>query len=238
MSKNFGDYGALVPRNMNEMLMQVLIAGDISGSMYRFIDSVNACINRFKSDVCKDPKAARSVETAVIAFNDNVKVVQDWRPITEMEPVELKAGGGTDMKAALEKSLEMIIDRNHLCSDNGIELKQSYMILVTDGKCEDITEIANKIKQRSADKKMKLWVLAVEGYDKKTIATLTDGVRVFELADKESIDYSEFFDFMAVSVKAVSTSAPDAKVHVRHKIGDVSQGSTMKCPDLDKWLND
>ena len=108
MSKNFGDYGALVPQNMNEMLMQVLIAGDISGSMYRFIDSVNACINRFKSDVCKDPKAARSVETAVIAFNDNVKVVQDWRPITEMEPVELKAGGGTDMKAALEKSLEMM----------------------------------------------------------------------------------------------------------------------------------
>ena len=235
---NYGDYEEVAPENINESHMPVLIAGDISGSMADLpIQNVNKSINRFASDVCKDPKAAGRVDVAVIGFNDAPHIEQNWRPITEMNQVNFVAGGGTNISAALEKGVEMLRERGHLYEDVGIEVKMPYLILITDGYGGDVTEIAKVIKQRTADRKMKLWDLAVKGYDKESVAQLTDGKRVFELVNEDGYDFSEFFDFMAVSVKAVSTSAPGQDtVSVKSNIG--REGSTCRVPDLDAWLND
>lgn len=235
---NYGNYEEVAPENINESHMPVLIAGDISGSMVGLpIQNVNKSINRFAGDVCKDPKAAGRVDVAVIGFNDVPHIEQNWRPITEMNQVNFVAGGGTNISAALEKGVEMLRERGHLYEDVGIEVKMPYLILITDGYGGDITEIAKVIKQRTADRKMKLWVLAVKGYDKGSVAQLTDGKRVFELVNEDGYDFSEFFDFMAVSVKAVSTSAPGQDtVSVKSNIG--REGSTCRVPDLDAWLND
>lgn len=235
---NYGDYEEVAPENINESHMPVLIAGDISGSMAGLpIQNVNKSINRFANDVCKDPKAAGRVDVAVIGFNDAPHIEQNWRPITEMNQVNFVAGGGTNISAALEKGVEMLRERGHLYEDVGIEVKMPYLILITDGYGGDVTEIAKVIKQRTADRKMKLWVLVVKGYDKESVAQLTDGKRVFELVNEDGYDFSEFFDFMAVSVKAVSTSAPGQDtVSVKSNIG--REGSTCRVPDLDAWLND
>lgn len=235
---NYGDYAEVCPKNINEAHMPVLIVGDISGSMAGLpIQNVNKSINRFASDVCKDPKAAGRVDVAVVGFNEAPHIEQNWRPITEMSQVDFVAGGGTNISAALEKGVEMLRERGHLYEDVGIEVKMPYLILITDGYGGDVTEIARVIKQRTADRKMKLWVLAVKGYDKASVAELTDGKRVFELVNEDGYDFSEFFDFMAVSVKAVSTSAPGQDtVSVKSNIG--REGSTCRVPDLDAWLND
>lgn len=235
---NYGDYEEVAPENINESHMPVLIAGDISGSMMGLpIENLNKSINRFASDVCKDPKAAGRVDVAVIGFNDTPYIEQNWRPITEMSKVNFVAGGGTNISAALEKGVDMLRERGHLYEDVGIEVRMPYLILITDGYGGDVTEIANKIKRRTAEHKMKLWVLAVKGYDEKTVAQLTDGKRVFELVDGDGYDFTEFFDFMAVSIKAVSTSATDQdRISVETNIG--RKGSNCRVPDLDAWLND
>lgn len=235
---NYGDYEEVAPENINESHMPVLIAGDISGSMSGLpIQNVNRSINRFATDVCKDSKAAGRVDVAVIGFNEAPHIEQNWRPITEMNQVNFTAGGGTNISAALEKGVEMLRERGHLYEDVGIEVKMPYLILITDGYGGDVTEISKIIKQRTIDKKMKLWVLAVKGYDKGTVAQLTDGKRVFELVNEDGYDFTEFFDFMAVSVKAVSTSSPGQDtVSVKHNIG--REGSSCRVPDLDAWLND
>lgn len=235
---NFGDYEEIAPEAVNLPHMPVLIAGDISGSMAGApIINVNRSINRFSADVCKDPKAASCVDVAVIGFNESPRVEQAFRPITEMKPVDFSAGGGTNISAALEMGVNMLRERGHLYEDNGIEVKMPYLILITDGYGGDVTEIAKIIKDRTASRKMKLWVLAVKGYDKATVAQLTDGKRVFELVNEDGYDFSEFFDFMAASVKAVSTSAPGQDtVTVKSNIG--REGSNCKVPDLDAWLND
>lgn len=235
---NYGDYAEVCPENINEAHMPVLIVGDISRSMAGLpIQNVNKSINRFASDVCKDPKAAGRVDVAVVGFNEAPHIEQNWRPITEMSQVDFVAGGGTNISAALEKGVEMLRERGHLYEDVGIEVKMPYLILITDGYGGDVTEIARVIKQRTADRKMKLWVLAVKGYDKASVAKLTDGKRVLELVNEDGYDFSEFFDFMAVSVKAVSTSAPGQDtVSVKSNIG--REGSTCRVPDLDAWLND
>ena len=235
---NYGDYEEVAPENINEPHMPVLIAADISGSMAGLpIQNLNKSVNRFASDVCKDPKAAGRVDVAVIAFNEAPHIEQNWRPITEMNPVNFVAGGGTNLSAALEKGVAMLRDRGHLYEDVGMDVKKPYLILISDGYGGDVTEIAKVIKQRTADRKMLLWVLAVKGYDKHTVAQLTDGKRVFELVDEDGFDFTEFFDFMAVSIKAVSTSAPGKDtVSVKSNIG--REGSSCRVPDLDAWLND
>lgn len=235
---NFGDHEELAPENINKPHMPILIDVDRSGSMSgAAIQNANRSINRFAADICKDSKAASSVDVAVVSFNESAQIEQNWRPITEMKPVELVASGGTNLASALDMGVNMLRERANLYADAGIEVKMPYLILITDGYGGDVTEIAEVIKKRINDRKMKLWVLAVRGYDKATVAKLTDGKRVFELVDENGFDFSEFFDFMAVSVKAVSTSAPGQDtVSVKHNIG--REGSTCRVPDLDAWLND
>ena len=234
-NNNFDDY-SIPPKNINVQHMPVIIVCDTSGSMSGTpIQNVNLAVNRFAKDVCKDSKAAGLVDVAVLSFNSKPTVVQGFRPITELQPVQFTAGGGTNISAALEMAISKTRERCKLYVDNGIEIKMPYIILITDGDGGDVTEIAEIIKKRTADKKMQLWVLAVKGYDKKTVAKLTEGKRVFELVDEVGYDFTEFFDFMAISIKAVSTSSTDQHIHVDNPLE--KEDTNLKVPDLDDWLN-
>lgn len=234
---HFDNYDELPPENINNPHMPVLILCDISGSMYgQPIENLNRSVNRFRQDVCKDPKAAGIVDLCVIGFNDMPQVVQEWRPITQFHPVEFTADGGTNLAEALEMAVDKLRERGHLYEDNGIEVKMPYLILITDGYGGNIDQMAEVIRSRTAEKKMQLWVLAVKGYDKRTIAQLTDGKRVFELVDENGYDFTDFFNFMAISVKALSTRAPNQRVHVDNPLEKTD--TNLKVPDLDAWLND
>lgn len=234
----FDSQEQLPPKSIHLPHMPVLILADNSYSTFgEAIENIVRSINRFASDICKDPKAAAAVDIAVVSFNNEPTIEQNWRPITQMEPVDLTAKGGTNLAAALECGVNMLRERANLYQNTGIEVKMPYLILLTDGYGGDVSAIAEEIRQRTAAHKMKLWVLAVRGYDKETVAKLTDGKRVFELVDEAGFDFSEFFDFMTVSIKAVSTSAPGQdNVSVKHSIG--REGSTCRVPDLDSWLNE
>lgn len=237
MSYQFGDRGALPPVNINERHLLVTLLLDNSGSTYGTpIQNINAAVNRFAKDVCKDEKAAGLVDTCVISFNDAPSLVQDWVPIDKMAPINLTAGGGTDISAALDFAIKKTRERTHLFESNGGELFTPFIIMLTDGYGGDVTEISKVIKKRTDDKKMKLWTLCVKGYDKESIAKLTEGKRVFELVDEVGYDFTDFFDFMALSVKAVSTSSPDERVHVENPLE--KKDTNLRVPNLDAWLND
>ena len=230
---NFNDYP---PENVNMQHMPVAIVCDTSGSMSGTpIQNVNLSVNRFTEDVCKDPKAAGLVDVAVISFNHEPTVVQGFRPITELQPVQFSAGGGTNISAALEMAINKIRERCHLYEENGIEIKMPYIILITDGYGGDVTEISRIIKQRTADKKMQLWVLAVKGYDKETIAKLTDGKRVFELVNEDGYDLTDIFDLMAITFKTFFTCPPHQHIHVDNPLE--KENTNLKVPNLDDWLN-
>ena len=147
MSKNFNfnDY-PIPPTHVNMPHMPVIILCDVSGSMGGTpIQNVNLSVNRFAADVCKDPKAAGLVDVAVMSFNEAPHIEQEFRPITELQPVQFSAGGGTDISSALEMAVQKLRERGHLYEDNGIEVKMPYIILITDGYGGDVTEIAKTI---------------------------------------------------------------------------------------------
>lgn len=239
LNTTFNDYGALPPENINEPHQHVVFVCDKSLSMSgKPIDSLNRSLNRFAQDVCEDKVAARVVETAIVAFDDNAQVVQDWRPITEMNPVNLVAGGCTNITKGLESAIEMCRARTRLIP---VDCHKPAIVLITDGYGGDVTQIAEVVQQRIADRKMQMWILCVKGYDEATVAALCERDSkgnpkfVMELKDEEGYDFSQFFNMLSKSIKAVSVSTPGTQVHVDLNAEDVDN---LKVPNLDAWLND
>ena len=232
-NNNFDDY-SIPPKNINMQHMPVIIVCDTSGSMGRCggtpIKNVNLAVNRFANDVCNNPKASECVDIAVLSFNDEPTVVQGFRPITELQPVQFTAGGGTNISAALNMAISKLRERCRLYDEIGIEIMMPSIILITDGDGGDVTEIAETIKKRTADKKMQLWVFAVNDYDKETVAKLTDEKRVFEMVDETDFDFMAFY-----TINAVCTTFPNIPIYRENPL--VKEKTNLKVPDLDEWLN-
>ena len=74
-----------------------------------------------------------------------------------MRKVELSAGCGTNMSAALRKAVDKLRERGHLYENNGIEVRMPYLIILTDGMGDNIDQIAEEIRDRTNTKKMLPW---------------------------------------------------------------------------------
>lgn len=97
----------------SESHMACLLLVDTSGSMSgEAIDSLNKGLNKFKEDVCKDERTKAILDVAIVQFNSSVSVVQPWCPVQYMEPVNLIAGGGTDMEGGLRTAIDMVRERS------------------------------------------------------------------------------------------------------------------------------
>ena len=142
------------------------------------------------------------------------------------------------MSAALREAVDKLKERGHLYEENGIEVRMPYLIILTDGKGDNIDKIAEEIRERTNSKKMLPWFLGISGYDKETAAKITEGKRVFELVDEKGYDFTDFFRVMEVSIKAVSTSAPGAKPVIKEEENPLNQeGCGVKVVNIDDWLS-
>lgn len=226
--------------SLNNEHMSVALLIDTSSSVDGTpLDNIVANVNRFKANVCENPQAAKCVDVCLIAFDDRVRIVQDWRPIKDMQAVELSAGGCTDLNGAVLTGIEKIRERSRLYAENGVVEKKPYLIVLTDG-CDtvagNVDEAAALAGERIEQGKLKLFFLGFGDYDKATAAQLcaSNGGWCFEVQDGD-YDFNDFFDFVGNSVKAVSVSATDAQICVATPIGtDQSNVSTV---NLDSWLN-
>ena len=116
---------------------------DVSGSMTGSrIQALNDGIRAFKEEVTADSLTALRAEVAVVAFNHEVNVVQDFVTADEFQPTTLSASGGTCIAAALNLGLEMIDERKRAYRANGIAYYRPIVMLLTDGEPEHDTEEA------------------------------------------------------------------------------------------------
>lgn len=212
---DFSDYTGITAKRANEPTLFVLLLLDRSGSMHgKPIGQLSQAVNSFRDDLCRDPKAAGIIETCVMSFNDEIQVVQDWRPISEMAPVELTAGGGTDIPGAVEAALDKLHQATFSHEREIGPCRLPYLILVTDGAGGDVSRTAARVQERQAEGKLQMWCLGVKSpaYDADTLTTLTGGPRVFELHDDGQFDFSPYFDLMTLVLKTASVSAPGEDV--------------------------
>jgi uncharacterized protein YegL len=218
--KEFNEVPTIV--NASESHMALVFLLDTSGSMSGDpIRALNDGLNRFKEEVSKDKQTRDILDVAIIEFNSNHRVVQEFVPIEYMDHVNLDVIGSTKMSPAIREALKMVDDRSRFYRRSGAEPYKPWIILISDGapdSDDDITIVAKEIKAMEEAGKVSFRSLGVEGYDPKTLHTLS-GLKVMKL---EGTDFSSFFDWVNKSMRSVSQSSPGEKAKAIDLSGNVS----------------
>ena len=205
---------------------------DTSGSMRYCIDSLMEGVKKFKESVCKDKDSRERVDIAIIEFNTNVRIIQDFVPITEMEPPDLKAEGYTAMGKAINQAIDLVKERNRFYDSLGTPCFKPWIFMITDGcpEGEPASEI-ERAKQRIKEEeskgpvgKLKFFAVAVEGADKDLLNELTS--RVIEL--KEA-NFEGIFNWLSDSMTTISVSSPDNE----NKLNPLPDDARKYDPDRD-----
>lgn len=199
--------------NPNESHMACLLLLDTSGSMAmetnsgtRPIDELVKALNRFKIEVCEDPATRDILDVAIVEFNTNVRVVQDFVPIEYMQPVALEAQGGTDMAGGLRTAIDMVVERGRFYRRLGKQPYCPWIVMITDGyPSGPIDNIAEELLMLDREDKLRLWSLAVEGANVNDLLKLGHKKRVLILKDH---NFTSFFNWVNKSMRSISASSP------------------------------
>lgn len=225
--------------NVTVQKLPVVILVDTSASMTYELPKINAAINKMVRDIQLHSSANQQVELCIISFEDVATLEQNWKPVNQMKPVEFTPGGCTNLEAGLTMALNKSKERSKYYEKLGTQIRMPFLITITDGHANsgDFNVICNEIRNRERETKIRPFTIAVSGYDKETIAKLSDKQRVLEFTGPDNHNYMEFFNFLTASLKVMSNSSPNENVNVNTNLGDPSKGSCMQVPDFNKWLN-
>ena len=186
---------------------------DTSGSMSGApINALNEGIKVFQEELNKDELAAKRVEVAIVSFDSNVRVVQDFVTADQFEPTKLATEGLTQMGAAIEKALDMLSDRKSLYRSNGITYYRPWIFMITDGAPTDsgvvIERVKTRIKDEEAKKSLAMFAVGVENADMSKLSQIV----VRSPLKLKGLCFRELFSWLSNSITSVSQSRPGEQV--------------------------
>ena len=186
--------------------MACILLLDTSGSMSGApIASLNKAINDFKEQTSMDELAQKRVDISIIEFNDTARVVQDFTPLPQLQPVTLCATGCTAMGAGINLAIDKIKERNRFYNDMGTPCFKPWIFMITDGApTDDISAAKQRIldeESKGSHGKLKFWAVGVPGYSKETLTSLTKRCIALNEANFKGI-----FDWLSESMVTISVS--------------------------------
>lgn len=193
----------------SEPHMACVLLLDTSGSMSGSpINSLNKAINDFKEQTSMDELAQKRVDIAIIEFSDTARVVQDFTPLPQLQPVTLSATGCTAMGEGINLAIDKVKERNRFYASMGTPCFKPWIFMITDGApTDDISAARQRIldeENKGSHGKLKFWAVGVPGYSKETLQSLTK--RCIALDEAK---FSGIFDWMSESMVAISVSRVD-----------------------------
>ena len=181
---------------------------DTSGSMKGApIAALNEGIKSFKQDLIKDTLASKRVEVAVVTFDSNVVVAQDFVTADQFDPPTLTAQGYTHMGAAIHQALDMIQARKEQYRANGIVYYRPWVFMITDGEPqgepEDVVKIAaDRIKEDEESKRVVFFAVGVENANMTRLGEIVVRTPV----KLKGLNFVDMFQWLSRSMQAVSHS--------------------------------
>jgi uncharacterized protein YegL len=177
------------------------------------IAALNEGLRTFKETLTQDSLAARRVEVAVVTFDSEVKVVQDFITADQFEPPALTAQGLTHMGAAIHKALEMVQARKTQYRANGVAYYRPWVFMITDGAPQGesdfvIEQARQRIQAEEASKHVAFFAVGVEGADMTRLTQLVVRTPVKLIG----LNFAEMFVWLSASMQAISQSNPDDQV--------------------------
>ncbi len=196
-------YAVLSP---NEPHLAFVLLLDTSGSMNGDpISRLNRAIVELKEKLTNDEIALRRVDVAIIEFNDRARVVQDFTPLAEMQPVTLVAQGCTAMGEGINLAIDKVKERNRFYDSMGTPCYRPWILMITDGApTDDINSARERINQeqnKGLYGKIKFFAVGVPGYKKEVLTSLSK--RCIALDEAK---FDNFFNWVSKSMVTISVS--------------------------------
>lgn len=187
---------------------------DTSGSMQgEAIEALNDGLRVFRDELNRDSLAKKRVEVAIISFNFEVKVVQDFVTADQFEPPTLVAQGLTHMGSAIHQGLDLLQARKTEYRNNGIAYYRPWVFLITDGEPQGeleslVEQAAQRIKDDENSKRVAFFAVGVEGANLDRLSQIV----VRAPLKLKGLNFQEMFIWLSASMQRVSQSKPDDQV--------------------------
>ena len=206
-----------------EARCSIVLILDVSRSMTGPpVDTVNRALIKFRDIIREDSVTALRADVAVIAFDHEARVVQDFTNGTDFDPPTLAASGGTNYSKAINLALDIIEARKQSYRDSGIAYYRSLAYFLTDGYPEhdtpaDLAQAAARLSEMEQSRGVAFFSFGISepGYpaDLGELAKLAPPHRQpQELTNMEQLDGS--IQWLSRSVAAVSQSQPGENIRL------------------------
>lgn len=187
---------------------------DTSGSMQGApIEALNRGLQLFRDELIRDSLASRRVEVAVVAFDSDVRVVQDFVTVDQFIPPTLATGGATHMGRAIHTALDMVESRKLQYRDHGIAYYRPWVFMITDGEPqgeaeEIISQAARRIRDDELSKRIAFFAVGVENAAMERLQRIAvrAPVKLFGLR------FAEMFLWLSASMQSISHSQVDDQI--------------------------
>lgn len=187
---------------------------DTSGSMQgAAIESLNEGLQVFRESLIQNSLASKRVEVAVVAFDSEVRVVQDFVTADQFDPPILAAQGLTLIGSGIGRALDMIQGRKALYRAHGIAYYRPWIFLITDGEPQGeseqiVKQVEQRIKDDEANKRVAFFPVGVENANMARLAQIS----VRTPLKLNGLKFNEMFLWLSASMTAVSHSRMDEQV--------------------------
>jgi uncharacterized protein YegL len=187
---------------------------DTSGSMQGdAITALNQGLTTFKTHLTKDPLASRRVEVALVTFDNEIKVIQDFVTADRFEPPTLSAQGQTYMGAAIHKALDLIQARKTQYRANGVAYYRPWVFMITDGEPQGepshlVEQASQRLKNDEAGKRVAFFAVGVENANIQRLGQIVVRTPVKLIG----LNFTEMFIWLSKSMEAVAQSRTDEQV--------------------------
>jgi len=187
---------------------------DTSGSMQgEAINALNEGLRTFKDDLTKNSLASRRVEIAVVTFDCEVNVVQDFVTAEQFEPPTLIAEGLTRIGAAIQQALDLLQARKAQYRSSGISYYRPWVFMITDGEPQGepdnlLAQVTQRLQDDEANKRVAFFTVGVEDANMRTLSEIS----VRQPIKLKGLNFTELFLWLSASMSAISQSKLDEQV--------------------------
>jgi len=211
----------ILPKHAYASKVAVVLLLDTSGSMAGDpIRQLNEGVRLFIKDVLGDDKARKSVDLAIVSFDSDVKVAQDFSAVEDINFQDLEAGGFTQMGEGIQKAIEMLTERKRYYRRQGITYYRPWLVLITDGAPTDMSPgdsfwstVKQKLEEQTSGKHLIAWAFGTEGADFEALKDLFGGGRVYKVLNAK---FADVFEWLSASMSVVSESQPGEQVKIEN----------------------
>jgi uncharacterized protein YegL/ankyrin repeat protein len=212
---NYGDVAPMGFIAISEQHVACVFILDTSGSMNRngAIHKLNEGLSALKAHFDEEGERAACVDVAVISCGPDVKVMQNFTPMTKWSPPVMKADGQTPMGQALIQAMDMINEQKNRYKSLGTPYYRPWIVCITDGEPTDpdiFNSAASSLKAMENSSGVVGYCIGVEGFNEINMAIAFDKGegRLLKLANA---DFKILFKFLGNSMSALRDSGPTGK---------------------------